>query len=121
MPRHRFTRALTLIAGLVLVTYLLISLYLPSSRWLIFGVDKHTSVVRVVQNTVTFLPPHQFFRQQFERRDDAAQRDGMIRITSTEGVPVTVYYHLRFGISGDLLPDTRRMVDEVWNSWIRRR
>ena len=91
MPRHRFTRALTLIAALVAVTYLLISLYLPSSRWLIFGVDKHTGVVRVVQNTVTFLPPHQFFRLRFERREGSAQRDGIIRITSKEGVPVTVY------------------------------
>jgi predicted AlkP superfamily phosphohydrolase/phosphomutase/Tfp pilus assembly protein PilF len=121
MPRHRFTRALTLFAGLVLVTYLLISLYLPSSRWLIFGVDKHTGVVRIVQNTVTFLPPHQFFRLRFERREGAAQRDGIVRITSKEGVPVTVYYRLRFGISGDRLPDARRMVDEGWNGWIRAR
>lgn len=121
MPRHRFTRALTLFAALVAVMYLLISLYLPSSRWLIFGVDKHTGVVRVVQNTVTFLPPHQFFRLKFERREGAAQRDGIIRITSKEGVPVTVYYRLRFGISGDRLPDARRMVDEGWNGWIRAR
>ncbi|MGA8806860.1 MAG: alkaline phosphatase family protein [Thermoanaerobaculia bacterium] len=121
MPRHRFTRALTLIAALVAVTYLLISLYLPSSRWLIFGVDKHTGVVRVVQNTVTFLPPHQFFRLKFERREGSAQRDGIIRITSKEGVPVTVYYRLRFDISGDRLPDAPRMVDEGWNGWIRAR
>jgi type I phosphodiesterase/nucleotide pyrophosphatase len=121
MRRHRFTRALSLFAGLVLVMYLLISLYLPSSRWLIFGVDKHTGVVRVVQNTVTFLPPHQFFRLKFERREGSAQRDGIIRITSKEGVPVTVYYRLRFGISGDRLPDARRMVAEGWNGWIRAR
>ena len=73
-----------------------------------------------MQNTVTFLPPHQFFRLKFERRDGSAQRDGIIRITSKEGVPVTVYYRLRFGISGDRLPDARRMVDEGWNGWIRR-
>jgi len=121
MPRHRLTHALILIAGLVLVTYLLISLYLPSSRWLIFGVDKHTGAVRVVQQTVTFLPPHQFFRLRFERREGAAQRDGIIRITSKEGVPVTVNYRLRFGISGDRLPDAGRMVDEGWNAWIRAR
>src|SRR5437762_249396 len=121
MPRHRFLRALTLIAGLVLVTYLLISLYLPSSRWLIFGVDKHTGVVRVVQQSITFLPPHQFYRLRFERREGFAQRDGIIRITSKEGVPVTVNYRLRFGISGDRLPDARRMVDEGWNAWIRAR
>jgi predicted AlkP superfamily phosphohydrolase/phosphomutase/Tfp pilus assembly protein PilF len=121
MPRHRLTHALILIAGLVLVTYLLISLYLPSSRWLTFGVDKHTGVVRVVQQTVTFLPPHQFFRLRFERREGYAQRDGIIRITSKEGVPVTVNYRLRFGISGDRLPDARRMVEEGWNAWIRAR
>lgn len=121
MPRHRLTHALILIAGLVLVTYVLISLYLPSSRWLIFGVDKHTGVVRVVQQSVTFLPPHQFFRLRFERREGSAQRDGIIRINSKEGVPVTVNYRLRFGISGERLPDARRMVDEGWNAWIRAR
>jgi len=121
MPRHRFTQALALLAGLVLVTYLLISLYLPSSRWLVFGVDKHTGVVRVVQQTVTFLPPHQFFRLKFERRGGDAQRDGIIRINSKEGVPVTLNYRLRFGITGDRLPDARRMVDEGWNAWIRAR
>lgn len=121
MPRHRLTHALVLVAGLVLVTYLLISLYLPSSRWLIFGVDKHTGVVRVVQQNVTFLPPHQFYRLRFERREGSAQRDGIIRITSKEGVPVTVNYRLRFGISGERLPDARRMVDEGWNGWIRAR
>src|SRR6267154_5961551 len=121
MPRHRLTRALLLLAGLVLVTYVLISLYLPSSRWLVFGVDKHTGVVRVVEQTITFLPPHQFFRLRFEQRDGSAQRDGIIRITSKEGVPVTVNYRLRFGIAGDRLPDARRMVEEGWNAWIRAR
>ncbi|HEX7680154.1 MAG TPA: alkaline phosphatase family protein, partial [Thermoanaerobaculia bacterium] len=121
MPRHRLTRALLLLAGLVLVTYVLISLYLPSSRWLVFGVDKHTGVVRVVQQTITFLPPHQFFRLRFERRDGYAQRDGIIRITSKEGVPVTVNYRLRFGIAGERLPDARRMVEQGWNAWIRAR
>ena len=121
MPRHRLTRALLLIAGLALVTYLLISLYLPSSRWLTLGVDKHTGVVRIVQQNVTLLPPHQFYRLRFERREGYAQRDGIIRITSKEGVPVTVNYRLRFGISGDRLPDARRMVAEGWNAWIRAR
>src|SRR3954469_10853391 len=121
MPRNRLTRALLLIAGLVLVTYVLISLYLPSSRSLIFGVDKHTGVVRVVQQNITFLPPHQFYRLRFERREGYAQRDGIVRIDSKEGVPVTVNYRLRFGISGDRLPDAQRMVAEGWNSWIRAR
>jgi len=121
MPRNRLTRALLLIAGLVLVTYVLISLYLPSSRSLIFGVDKHTGVVRIVQQNITFLPPHQFYRLRFERREGSAQRDGIVRIDSKEGVPVTVNYRLRFGISGDRLPDAQRMVAEGWNAWIRAR
>ena len=112
MPRHRLTNALLLLAGLGLVTYVLISLYLPSSRSLIFGVDKHTGVVRVVQQNITFLPPHQFYRLKFERREGSAQRDGIVRIDSKEGVPVTVNYRLRFGISGDRLPDAQRMVAE---------
>ena len=102
----------------MLVTYVLISLYLPSSRSLIFGVDKHTGVVRVVQQNITFLPPHQFYRLRFERREGYAQRDGIVRIDSKEGVPVTVNYRLRFGISGDRLPDAQRMVAEGWNAWI---
>lgn len=121
MHRHRLTNALLLIAGLVLVTYVLISLYLPSSRSLIFGVDKHTGVVRVVQQNITFLPPHQFYRLRFERREGSAQRDGIVRIDSKEGVPVTVNYRLRFGISGDRLPDAQRMVAEGWNAWMRAR
>ena len=121
MPRHRFTRALLLLAGLALVTYVLISLYLPSSRWLTLGVDKHSGVVRIVQQNITFLPPHQFFRLRFERREGYAQRDGIIRINSKEGVPVTVNYRLRFGISGEKLPDAQRMVAEGWNAWIRAR
>jgi predicted AlkP superfamily phosphohydrolase/phosphomutase/Tfp pilus assembly protein PilF len=121
MHRHRLIHALILIAGLGLVTYVLISLYLPSSRWLIFGVDKHTGAVRVVQQNITFLPPHQFFRLRFERREGYAQRDGIIRIYSKEGVPVTVNYRLRFGIAGEKLPDAQRMVAEGWNAWIRAR
>jgi len=121
MPRNRLTRALLLIAGLVLVTYVLISLYLPSSRSLTFGVDKHTGVVRVVQQNITFLPPHQFYRLRFEKREGYAQRDGIVRIDSKEGVPVTVNYRLRFGISGDNFPDAQRMVAEGWNAWMRAR
>jgi predicted AlkP superfamily phosphohydrolase/phosphomutase/Tfp pilus assembly protein PilF len=121
MPRNRLVHALILLAGLALVTYVLISLYLPSSRWLVFGVDKHTGVVRVVKQNITFLPPNQFFRLRFEQRDGSAQRDGIIRITSKDGVPVTVNYRLRFGIAGDRLPDARRMVEEGWNAWIRAR
>lgn len=119
MPRA--VRALLLVAGLVLVTYLLASLYLPSSRWLVFGVAKSDGHVRMVGDRVTFLPPLEFYRLKFEKRDGFAQGDGLIRITSKEGVPVTVNYRLRFGINGDRLPDAGRMVAEGWSAWIRAR
>ena len=57
MPR--FARILLTLGALALVTYLLVSLYLPSSRWLVFGVDKHSGAVRVVEQRITFLPPNQ--------------------------------------------------------------
>lgn len=122
MPRNRFLRALLLLAGLAAITYFLISLYLPSSRWMILGVDKNSGEVRMVEQHVTFLPPFRFYRLRFEKREGAAQRDDMIRITSREGVPVTVTYRLRFGIAaGGRIPDARRVVNEGWNGWIRAR
>jgi len=121
MPRNRFVQTLILLAGLGFITYLLISLYLPSSRWLILGIDKHSGRVRMVEQRVTYLPPYRFYRLKFEKRDGYAQRDGIVRITSQEGVPVTLTYRLRFGIAGDHIPDARRVVEEGWNAWIRAR
>src|SRR5262245_10466657 len=121
MRRNRFVQALLLVAGLVFVTYLLISLYLPSSRWLILGIDKRSGRVRMVEQRVTFLPPYQFYRLKFEKRDGWAQRDDIVRITSQEGVPVTLTYRLRFGMSGDRIRDAQRVVEEGWNAWIRAR
>jgi predicted AlkP superfamily phosphohydrolase/phosphomutase/Flp pilus assembly protein TadD len=121
MPRSRFWHSVLLLGGLVVITYLLISFYLPSSRWLIFGIDKNSGRVRRVEQRVTYLPPYQFYRLKFEKREGYAQRDGLIRITSKEGVPVTVTYRLRFGISGDRIADARRVVNEGWNAWIRAR
>src|SRR6266581_905184 len=121
MPRNRFAQALLLIAGLTAVTYVMISLYLPSSRWLIFGIDKRSGRVRMAEQRVTFLPPYRFFRLKFEKREGYAQRDGLIRITSAEGVPVTMTYRLRFALSGSPIPDARRVVNEGWNAWIRAR
>jgi hypothetical protein len=100
MFRSRFFRGLAIVAGMATVMYLLVSLFLPSSRRLIFGVDKSSGRVRVVQNHVTFLPPHQFYRLDFERNRGVAQRDGFVRIASQEGVPVTVSYRLRFTAAG---------------------
>jgi predicted AlkP superfamily phosphohydrolase/phosphomutase/Tfp pilus assembly protein PilF len=101
--------------------YLLVSLFLPSSRRLIFGVDKHSGAVRMVGNRVTFLPPHRYYRLTFEKRDGAAQRDGVVRINSMEGVPVTMTYRLRFGVSTDHLADARTLVTDGWSAWIRTR
>lgn len=103
------------------ILYFIVSLFLPSSRRLIFGVDKRSGKVRLVQNRVTFLPPHQFYRLTFEKRQGAAQRDGFVRILSKERVPVTISYRLRFSIPGDRLPDARRLVREGWSAWIRAR
>src|SRR5256886_16868194 len=121
MHRRRWIQALLCIAGLAAVTYTIASLYLPSPRWLILGVDMRSGRVRMVEQHVTFLPPTQFYRLKFEKRNGWAQRDGMIRIDSQEGVPVTVTYRLRFGLNGNSLPDARRIVDEGWNAWIRAR
>lgn len=122
MFRSRSFRVLALLAGMGATIYLVVSLYLPSSRRLVLGVDKATGAVRVVQSHVTFLPPFQFYRLAFDRRSDgSAQRDGVIKIVSQEGVPVTLYYRLRFGIIGDHIPDARRLVDEGWSAWIRAR
>ncbi len=77
------------------VLYLLVSLYLPSPRQLILGVDKDSGKVRLVQNRITYLPPHQFYRLRFEKRQGSAQRDGFVRILSKERVPVTISYRLR--------------------------
>ena len=103
------------------IIYVVISLYLPSSRRLIFGVDKANGKVRLVRNTVTFLPPHQFYRLPFDMREGAAQHDGLVRIYSKERVPVTVYYRLRFTLPGEKIPDARTLVREGWSAWIRTR
>lgn len=121
MFRSRLARALATLALMGVVMYLLVSLFLPSSRRLIFGVDKSNGRVRLVQNTVTFLPPHQFYRLSFEKRQGMAQRDGFVRIMSKERVPVTISYRLRFAIPGERFPDARRLVRDGWSAWIRTR
>ena len=121
MFRSRLFRALAIVAGMAAIMYLVVSLFLPTSRRLIFGVDKRTGEVRLVQNRVTFLPPHQFYRLDFERRQGAAQRDGFVRILSKERVPVTITYRLRFSIPGERLPDAGRLVSDGWSGWIRAR
>src|SRR5260221_3681079 len=116
MHRQRSYQVLALLVGMTATIYLVVSLYLPSSRRLIFGVDKATGAVRVVVSHVTFLPPFQFYRLAFDRHEGSAQRDGVIRIVSQEGVPVTLYYRLRFRITGDHIPDARRLVEDGWSA-----
>src|ERR1700719_32214 len=119
--RQRSYQVLALLVGMSASIYLMVSLYLPSSSQLIFGVDKSTGAVRVVRSQVTFLPPFQFYRLAFEQRDGWAQRDGVIRVVSQEGVPVTLYYRLRFGVAGSHIPDARRLVEDGWSAWVRAR
>lgn len=121
MFRSKFVRAFALLVGLAGTIYVVISLFLPSSSRLIFGVDKKSGRVRLVQNHVTYLPPHQFYRLSFEKRNGAAQRDGLVRILSKEKVPVTVGYRIRFTLPGERLPDAQRMVEDGWSAWIRTR
>jgi predicted AlkP superfamily phosphohydrolase/phosphomutase/Tfp pilus assembly protein PilF len=121
MFRSRLVRTLLTLFAIAVVSYALVSLFLPSSRRLILGVDKRTGEVRLVQSRVTFLPPHRFYQLVFERREGAAQRDGVVRISSQEGVPVTIAYRLRFEIEGQRLPDSRTLVREGWSAWIRTR
>jgi predicted AlkP superfamily phosphohydrolase/phosphomutase/Tfp pilus assembly protein PilF len=119
--RSKSVRALAILAGLVGTIYLVVSLFLPSSRRLIFGVDKSSGRVRLVKNTVTFLPPHQFYRLEFEKRNGAAQRDDLVRVLSKERVPVTLSYRIRFTLPAERLEDARGLVRNGWSSWIRTR
>lgn len=121
MFRRRWSRALALLVLLFVTLYVVASLYLPSSRRLVFGVDKRTGKVRVVASHITFLPPNQFYRLEFDRRDGWAQKDGFVRIESAEQIPVTIDYRLRFGIAGDRLPDARTLVQQGWSAWVGRR
>ena len=118
MIRSRALKAILTIGGLAVVSYLLASLFLPSSRRLIFGVDKFNGRVRMVRQSVTYLPPHRYYRLSFEKRNGAAQRDGIVRINSREGVPVTINYRIRFNVASDRLADPRRLVAQGWTSWI---
>jgi predicted AlkP superfamily phosphohydrolase/phosphomutase/tetratricopeptide (TPR) repeat protein len=119
--RSRFLRGVLILAAMGGVMYILASLFLPSPRRMIFGVDKRTGEVRVVRQNVTFLPPHRFYRLSFEQRDGSAQRDGLVQIMSREGVPVTLTYRLRFSVAKHQLADARRLVREGWSAWIRAR
>src|ERR1043166_97032 len=121
MFRRRWSRALALLVLLFATLYVVSSLYLPSSRRLVVGIDKRTGKVRVVESHITFLPPNQFYRLDFDRRNGWAQKDGFVRIESAEQIPVTIDYRLRFGIAGERLPDAKTLVQQGWSAWVGRR
>src|SRR5258706_7991345 len=50
----------TITAGQVLGTYKFIRLYLPAARSMIFGVDTHSCVTRVVKPIISLQPRQQF-------------------------------------------------------------
>ena len=122
MPRHRLARFLLIAFGLAAISYLLVSLYLPSSRRIVLGVDKDSGKVRRVAQQITFLPPHQFYRLSFENRDGAAQRDGVVQVrVGPEKIPVKIAFRIRFGIGAARLPDADGLVREGWSAWMNRR
>jgi hypothetical protein len=55
MPRSRFLRATLMLLLMGAVIYVIISLYLPSPRRLIFGVDKRNGHVRRISSTASAL------------------------------------------------------------------
>ncbi|HEX7150073.1 MAG TPA: alkaline phosphatase family protein [Thermoanaerobaculia bacterium] len=121
MFRLRAVRVLAILACLGGLLYVIASLYMPSSRRMTFGVDKSNGRVRLVQNRVSFLPWHQYYVLSFEKREGSAQRDGVVRILSKEGVPVTITYRLRFSFASNELADARTLVNSGWSAWIRTR
>lgn len=120
LRRKGFALAVNLLL-MAAVLYVIIGLYLPSGRRMIVGVDKNSGRVRTVQQRVAFLPWHQYYRLDFDRREGAAQTNGLIRITSKEGVPVKINYRLRFSIASERLPDARSLVRDGWSGWLRKR
>ncbi len=122
MTRTRWFRALALLLGMAALLYIVASLYLPSSRKLIVGVNKKNGYVHVVDAHVAFLPPYAYYRLSFDKQNGTALRDGFIRTLSQDQVPVMVNYRLRFSIAaGQRLPDARTLVDEGWRTWLDRR
>ena len=121
MRRHRLLATLLILVGLAGLLYILISLFVPSPRRLIFGVDKRSGSIRMAQQSIAFLPPHQYYRLNFEKRGEAAHHEGIAMVRSQEGVPVRVAYQLRFGVSKEQMPDAKRLVREGWSAWIRAR
>ncbi|HYM59896.1 MAG TPA: tetratricopeptide repeat protein [Thermoanaerobaculia bacterium] len=124
MTFSRLLRTLALLLVMGAATYLMISLVAPSSRRLVYGIDRRTGIVRTVRREIAFLPPHEFFLLSFDRRDDrggSAQYDGVIRVFSKDGTPVAIEYRLCFGLAGGRIIGQSSLIEEGWNAWIRSR
>lgn len=124
MTLSRLLRSVVLLIAMGTVMYLMISLVAPSSRRLIYGVDRRTGAVRTLGREIAVLPPHEFYLLSFDKRDDrggSAQYDGSVRVFSKDHVPVTIDYRLRFGVAGGRVLDARRLIQEGWSVWIRTR
>jgi predicted AlkP superfamily phosphohydrolase/phosphomutase/Tfp pilus assembly protein PilF len=121
MRRNRFLTTLLILLGFGALFYILVSLFVPSPRRLIFGVDKRSGKIRMAESRIAFLPPHQYYRLNFEIRGGSAAHEGVVVVRSSEGLPVKLTYHLRFGISDRQMPDAKRLVREGWSAWIRAR
>jgi Flp pilus assembly protein TadD len=118
MLHTKWFRALALLAAMAAAMYLDVSLFFPSSRRVMFGVDRKTGFVRRVQGRITFLPPHRYFPLNFENRDGYAQRDGLVRVLSKERIPVSIAFRVRFDIPDRHLGDARALVQSGWSAWI---
>ncbi|MGA7613925.1 MAG: alkaline phosphatase family protein [Thermoanaerobaculia bacterium] len=121
MKRHRLSSALLILLALAILSYLMISLYLPSSSRLILGVDKQTGAIRMASSNVTFLPPNRYYRMVFDLRNGTPQRDGVVVVRSSDGIPVKVAYRIRFSIDPRGLADPGRLVANGWSAWMRAR
>jgi predicted AlkP superfamily phosphohydrolase/phosphomutase/Tfp pilus assembly protein PilF len=121
MTWRKLILALLIVAGLAGVIYVAAGLFVPSQRRLIFGVDKYTGSIRIVDQRVTWLPWHRFYRMTFEKREGSAQTDGAVVLTTPDEIPVSVFYRLRFNVAADRLADTNTLVSDGWSEWLRRR
>lgn len=121
MREHRYLQMTLLLVGIAALLYLAVSLYIPSSNRMLFGIDRDSGQVRVASGSVAFLPPHIYRRNSFVSREGSAQIDGIARVLTSERVPVQINYRLRFRLDGSSLPEARTIVLDGWRVWFDRR
>ena len=121
MPQNRSIKAFLLILAIGGLIYVAVSLFLPSPNRLIFGIDRQSGEVKLAESSVTFLPPHNYRRVSFLKRNGAAQTAGITQTRSKENVPIRIAYRMRFDIGSTQLPDARRIVIDGWDPWFSAR